>query len=381
MYNEENLLKPIDHIRMRPGMYIGSTDICALNTLVYDTIDMSMDEGIVGHTSHLNVTLLDAHTIRIEDDSDGIPVDPYRDSGFTFLELWISREKGTYYRETKTFGGLMGKGMSVINALSSTFEVQVKRDGYLWQQEYRQGKKFTELIQVRALTPDESTGTTITFTPDFTILETNNFDYTFISKRLRELVFLIKGLKIHLHDKRSNQQEILYAPEGLIEFVRFLNAGQQLIHDEIYHAEELDFTPEGKSLTYHIKVEFAFQYVDASTNRELSFANTQPTPNGGTHLNGFHEALHRTLNRFARETGLLRETDSNFTPKEIRKGLKVVLSIHHPHPSFESQTKIRLINPEVHGVVASVVSDTLPQHSEALQRIIEHLIKRRQTNR
>jgi DNA gyrase subunit B len=375
-YNEDSIqrLKPMNHIRSRPHLYLTSTTGSGrLHEVFFHVLDYPLHAAFERRCNHIKVTLHHNHQVSVEDDGEGMEVSIHKYEKVSMLELDLSefatpgRRKLLYWFDVR-----------MANAYSDKFTAEVRRDGYLWRQEYQRGEKITEVTQVRPLTSDEGTGTTITFTPDFTILEPNEFDYTLIANRLREFAFLIAGLSITLHDERTHQQETFYYPHGLHDFVRYLNVGQQPLHETIHASQVVD--QKHNNSPYQVQIEFVLQYTTSSENHERGFANIAATAKG-TYLTGFRAGLTKTINQIARKRGLLSEHDRNFTRKELMRGLTAVVSVHHPNIALESISKVHLINPEMRTVVSRIVAAALntfaQQHPEALQHIIEQFLQHR----
>jgi len=370
-YTEENikLLNPIEHIRLRPGMYVGGTDARALHHLIYEVVDNAIDEALAGRCDHILVTLHDDNAVSVTDNGVGIPVGLNKQENMSTLELVMTKigagakfDNGAY----KVSGGLHGVGVSAVNALSAELRAEVFREGYLWEQVYHAGVRANDVKRVRKLAEGEPTGTRISFVPDFTVMERNEFSYSTLAERFREMAFVTRKVTITLRDERIRpipRETTFYFEGGLQSFVRYCNRNRKALHDPVYSDREVEITPEGKE-SYNIGIEVAFQYTDATTVTELAFANTINTPDGGTHLTGLRSALTGVINRYARKAGLLKEKDPNFSGSDTLEGLTAIVSVKHPHPSFESQTKVKLINPEVQGAVSQVVSDTFYEFLE-----------------
>lgn len=370
-YTEENikLLNPMEHIRLRPGMYVGGTDARALHHLIYEVVDNAIDEALAGRCDHILVTLHDNNAVSVTDNGVGIPVGLNKKENMSTLELVMTKvgAGGKFDNSAyKVAGGLHGVGVSAVNALSSELRAEVFREGYLWEQVYNEGVRAADVKRVRKLEPDEPTGTRITFVPDFTVMEPNEFSYSTLAQRFREMAFVTRKITITLRDERIQpipRETTYYFEGGLNSFVRYMNRNRKAIHEPVYADREIEITPDGKE-PYNIGIEVAFQYTDASTVTELAFANTINTPDGGAHLTGLRSAVTSVINRYARKAGLLKEKDPNFSGSDTLEGLTAIVSVKHPHPSFESQTKVKLINPEVQGAVSQVVSDSFYEFLE-----------------
>ncbi len=381
-YTEDNIQKldPIEHIRLRPGMYVGGTDSNALHHLIYEVVDNSIDEALAGRCDRIVVTLHRDNRVSVADNGVGIPVGRHRKEGVSTLELVMTQvgAGGKFDdRAYKVSGGLHGVGVSAVNALSARFEAEVKRDRWLWRQRYETGKPVSEVERVRRLRPGEGTGTSQTFTPDFSIMDHNEFEYDTLVRRFREMAFVTRRVHISLLDERHDglpHETSFYFEGGLRSFVRYLNWRRTPLHTPVHAEREVEITPEGKK-PFNIGVELAFQYSDATSITELAFANTIATPDGGSHVNGMRTALTRVINRHARKSGLLREKEANFSGNDTLEGLTAVISIKHPDPQFESQTKVKLLNPEVQGAVSQVLSEAFQEfldvHPRDARRIVD----------
>ncbi|MBL8147556.1 MAG: DNA gyrase subunit B [Anaerolineae bacterium] len=373
-------LDPMDHVRKRPGMYVGGTDSRALHHLIYEVVDNAIDEALAGRCDRVTVTLHENNYVSVEDNGGGIPVGVNRETGLSTLQLVLTKigaggkfDSGAY----KVSGGLHGVGVSAVNALSTEMIAQVRRDGYLYQQVYHAGTPATAVETVRPLEPGEATGTVITFQPDYTVLEPNPFSFETLEQRFREMAFVTRRVTITLRDERAQPvpaETTFYFEGGLKSFVRYLNRNRDEIHPVFATERDIEIAPEGKT-PYVIGIEIAFQYCDSTNVTELAFANTINTPDGGTHLTGLRAAITGVVNRWSRKVGLLKEKDSNFSGSDTLEGLTAIVSIKHPHPSFESQTKVKLINPEVQGAVSQVTTeafnDFLELNPREGRRIVE----------
>jgi DNA gyrase subunit B len=351
------VLEGLEAVRKRPGMYIGSTGVRGLHHLVYEVVDNSVDEALAGHCSAVTVTIHPDNSITVADDGRGIPVammekeqKPAVEVVLTVLHAGGKFGDGGGY---KVSGGLHGVGVSVVNALSEMLRVEVRRDGYSWTQEYARGVPQGPLA--RGAATDE-TGTIITFLPDAEIMETLEFDFGTLEERLRETAFLTRGLKIELHDERGEGRHVSFQYEGGIEdFVAYLNENKEPVQRKIvFFSGESD---EGA-------VEVAMQWNSSYQESVFSFANNINTHEGGSHLSGFRSALTRTLNRYAREKGLLKEKDDNLQGEDVREGLTAVISAKLSEPQFEGQTKTKLGNPGMQGFVESIVNQGLAEFLE-----------------
>lgn len=362
------VLEGLEAVRKRPSMYIGSTSEKGLHHLVWEIVDNSIDEALAGHCSKITVSILPDNIIRVEDDGRGIPVGIHEKMGRPAVEVALTVlhaggkfDKGSY----QVSGGLHGVGMSVVNALSEWLEVVVKVDGEIHRQEYKRGVPLYDL-QVVGTTKDR--GTTISFKADDQIFqETTEFSYETLKNRLRELAFLNKGLEINLIDERVDKKKEKFLYEGGIKsYVEFLNKNRELVHKETLYIEgERD----------NVIVEIAMQYNDGYSSNILSFVNNIHTLEGGSHEVGFKSALTRVLNDYGRRNNILKEADANLSGDDTREGLTAVISVKVPEPQFEGQTKTKLGNSEVRGIVESLfgeeLSTFLAENPSELKKILE----------
>src|SRR5579884_4004216 len=357
-YNEQNIqiLEGLEAVRVRPGMYIGATDQRGLHHLITEVVDNSIDEVMAGEADTVIVTIHADESVTIEDNGRGIPVaeHPQR-PGLSTLEVVM-----TILHAGGKFGGggyqissgLHGVGVSVVNALSEWCQVDVRRDGHLWRQRYEKGVAVTPLLD---LGPAEDTGTTTSFLPDLTVMETRDYSFDILAQRFREMAYLNRGLTISLRDERSDREATFYFEGGLVSFVRHLNKNRTTLQARPVSVErEVD----------GVKVEIALQYNDGWNATEFSFANGINTVDGGMHITGFRSALTRTLNDYARKVGLLKEKDGNLSGDDVRQGLTAVVSVKIPNPQFEAQTKAKLNNAEVRPIVEAITTDLLTQYLE-----------------
>jgi DNA gyrase subunit B len=351
------VLEGLEAVRKRPGMYIGSTGVRGLHHLVYEVVDNSVDEALAGHCDSVSVFIHPDNSITVTDDGRGIPVATMEKEGKPAVEVVLTvlhaggkfGDGGGY----KVSGGLHGVGVSVVNALSESLHVEVRRDGFTWTQDYVRGVPQGDLAKGE---PTKETGTTITFLPDAEVFESLDFDFATLEQRLRETAFLTRGLKIAIEDERGEERHAEFQYDGGIEdFVTFLNGNKDPIHSKVvFFAGESD---EGA-------VEVALQWNASYQESVFSFANNINTHEGGAHLSGFRAALTRTVNRYARQTGDLKEKDENLSGEDVREGLTAVISVKLTDPQFEGQTKTKLGNPGMEGFVASVVNEKLAQFLE-----------------
>ena len=347
------ILEGLEAVRKRPGMYIGSTSARGLHHLVYEIVDNAVDEALAGYCDSIDVTINEDNSITVMDDGRGIPVDIQKKAGlpavevvFTILHAGGKFGNGGY----KVSGGLHGVGASVVNALSEWLEVQVYKDGNIYQQRYERGKVTYPLKIVGKCGPEQH-GTRVTFLPDKEIFEETVYDYDTLKIRRRETAFLTKNLKIILKDDRDEKKEKVFHYEGGIkEFVTYLNKGKTPIYDQVIYCEG---TREG------VYVEVSMQHNDSYTENIYTFVNNINTPEGGTHLTGFKNALTKTFNDYAREKKLLKDSEDNLSGEDIREGLTAIISVKIEDPQFEGQTKQKLGNSEARAAVDNIVSEQL----------------------
>ncbi|WP_238901126.1 MULTISPECIES: DNA topoisomerase (ATP-hydrolyzing) subunit B [unclassified Clostridium] len=348
--NQIQVLEGLEAVRKRPGMYIGSTSSRGLHHLVYEIVDNSIDEALAGYCNKIEVYINEDNSITVNDDGRGMPVGIHPKMGKSTVEVIMTilhaggKFGGGGY---KVSGGLHGVGASVVNALSEECTVTVNRDGHIWQQKYSKGKVLNELTKVG---DSDQTGTQTYFKPDAEIFDEIVFDFEVLSQRLRELAFLNKGIYIRLVDKRDEKEEVFHYEGGIKSFVSYLNRNKVPLHEEPIYIE---------GVKDNISVEVALQYNDGYTENIFSFANNIDTVEGGTHLVGFKTALTRVFNDYAKKFGHIKENDKNFTGDDIREGLTGVISIKIEEPQFEGQTKTKLGNSEVRGIVDSIVGENI----------------------
>ena len=348
------ILEGLEAVRKRPGMYIGSTSSRGLHHLVYEIVDNAVDEALAGFCSEIKIDINEGDTITVIDNGRGIPVDINHKAGkpavevvFTILHAGGKFGGGGY----KVSGGLHGVGASVVNALSNWLEVQVRRDGHIYQQRYERGKTMYPL-KIVGDCPVEETGSKVTFSPDGSIFEDTVYDYDVLRQRLREMAFLTKNLRIILTDKRPGQErtETFHYEGGIKEFVQYLNKSKEALYENVIYCEgERD----------GVYVEVAMQHNDSYNESTFSFVNNITTPEGGTHLAGFRNALTKTFNSYAKANKLVKENEEALSGEDIREGLTAIISVKISEPQFEGQTKQKLGNSEARGAVDSVVSEQL----------------------
>jgi DNA gyrase subunit B len=347
------VLEGLDPVRKRPGMYIGGTGVEGLHHLVWEIVNNSIDEVMAGRATTVDVTLLEDGGVRVTDDGAGIPVDKHKTGsqiGKSALEtvLTVLHAGGKFGGGGyKVSGGLHGVGVSVVNALSTTLVAEVRRDGKLYKQEYKDGVPQTE-VKVVGKYDTGGTGTTITFWPDANIFETVEFSYDDILEYLRRQAYLTKGVHAFLSSEKTGKRFGFYFEGGIRSYVQHMNMGKAAIHEPPFYAQKTIKDTE---------VEIALQYNDSYTETTKFFANNIPNPEGGTHSEGFRRALTRSINDYARKNGLLKENEENLTGEDTREGITVVISVRLPDPQFEGQTKSKLGNPEIRGYVEQVFSE------------------------
>ncbi len=360
------VLEGLEAVRMRPGMYIGSTSARGLHHLVYEVVDNSVDEALAGYATHIEVTICEDNSIEVIDDGRGIPTGMH-ETGMPAVELVLSKLHaggkfggGGY----KVSGGLHGVGISVVNALSEWTIVDVYQHGKIQEISFERGNKTSDLKEIGTT---NRTGTTVRFKPDAQIFETTIFEFDVLKTRLQELAFLNKGLRITLSDKRGEgRSESFHYEGGLVQFIEYLNEAKEAITPSVI---SIDNTRDD------VVVDVALQYNDSYSETILSFVNNINTIDGGTHLSGFRTALTRTLNDYGRKAGILKENESNLTGEDVREGLTAVVSVKVLEPQFEGQTKGKLGNSEVKGITDTIVSDGLrvflEEHPAEAKKIIE----------
>jgi len=363
------VLEGLEAVRRRPGMYVGGTDLKALHHLVYEVVDNSIDEALAGACTNIEVVIHPDITVTVSDNGRGIPVDIHPQKKKSALEVVMTVlhaggkfGSGSY----KVSGGLHGVGVSAVNALSEVCEVEVRREGKVYYQKYNRGVPAEPVKAIGTCDPNIS-GTKTTFKVDRQIFKGEDIDYNFstLIQRFREMAFVTRGVRIHLFDERSSREMTFYFEGGITSFVRYLNRNREGLHPIVYAEKEMD----------HIGVEVAIQYTDSYTDSVYSFANTINTIDGGTHLTGLRTATTRVINDYARKTNLLKDADTNFTGDDTREGMTAIVSIKHPDPQFESQTKVKLMNPEVQMYVQQAVveafSTFLDENPAAARTIIQ----------
>ena len=378
-YNADQIqvLEGLEHVRKRPGMYIGSVSIRGLHHLVYEILDNSVDEALAGYCNEINITIEKGNIICVEDNGRGIPVDTHAKTGLSAAETVYTQLNagGKFGGDSgyKVSGGLHGVGASVVNALSTWCEVTVQRDGGIFQMSFEKGKTIKHLERIG---DSDKTGTKVRFLADDTIFETLKYDYEVLEKRFREMAFLNKGLKITIEDQRQTpdengeeteikRAEFLYEG-GLVSFVEYLNKNKEKINPTVV---EIDKDGE-------VPVEIAFQYTTAYSENIYSFVNNINTVEGGTHLEGFKRAITKTFNDYARNKGILKDKDDNLQGEDIREGITAVISVKVKDPQFEGQTKTKLGNSNVTGIVQTAVNEKLSAYLEENPSIAKTIVEK-----
>lgn len=350
------VLEGLEAVRRRPGMYVGGTDIRALHHLVYEVVDNAIDEALAGACDRIEVIIHKDQSVTVSDNGRGIPVDIHPQTGKPALEVVMTTlHAGAKFggKSYKVSGGLHGVGVSAVNALSEWCEVVVKREGKIYRQRYERGRPVTP-VEVIGKTKPQDTGTTVTFKYDPTIFQNVDYRFDMLAQRLREMAFVTRGVWIRFVDERIDQEMNFYFEGGIKAFIRYLNRNRKPLHPIVYAHRVID----------DVEVEIALQYTDAFTESVYAFANTIHTIDGGTHLTGLRAAITRTLNDYARKSGLLKENEPNLTGEDTREGLTAIVSVKHPDPQFESQTKVKLMNPEVQSYVQQVTAEALGEFLE-----------------
>jgi len=354
------VLEGLDPVRKRPGMYIGSTGPRGLHHLVFEAVDNAVDEALAGYCNRIDVTVHPDNSVTVSDNGRGIPVDVMPDQGRPAVEVVLTKlhAGGKFGGEGyKVSGGLHGVGISVVNALSESLVVEVKRDGGVWRQEYSRGVPLADL---KAAGETKVTGTTITFLPDLDIFEEIEFDETVLKQRLREMAFLTKGLSIRFTDERAGGAEVTFHYEhGLKDFVKHINDAKDAVHSHVVY-----FETRGEAGANVVEIDLAMQWNTSYVESVFSFANNINTHEGGSHLSGFKGALTGTLNKYARDKGLLKEKEDNLEGEDVREGLAAIVAVRLRDPQFEGQTKTKLGNPWMRGLVEQAVNTKLGEFLE-----------------
>ncbi|MFC5973097.1 DNA topoisomerase (ATP-hydrolyzing) subunit B [Halomarina salina] len=369
------VLEGLEAVRKRPAMYIGSTDSRGLHHLVYEIVDNSIDEALAGYCDTIEVVINEDDSVTVRDDGRGIPVDTHAEYDRPALEVIMTVLHAGGKFDNKSYqvsGGLHGVGISVVNALSKWLEVQVKRDGGVWNHRFDHGEPEPEKFErVREMDADEETGTEITFWPDDSIFEVTEFTYSTLESRLRELAFLNPGVSITLRSEPDDKEATFEYEGGIREFVEYLNETKTALHDDVVYFDADAETDDGV-----VQVEIAIQATDGVQGSIHAFANNINTREGGTHLTGFKTALTRVVNDYANAQGHTDDIDGNLKGEDIREGLTAVISVKHPDPQFEGQTKTKLGNSEVRGIVESAVHEELGTYLEEHPDTAEIIIRK-----
>jgi DNA gyrase subunit B len=351
------VLEGLEAVRRRPGMYVGGTDVKALHHLIYEVVDNSIDEALAGACDRIDITIHPDSSVTVSDNGRGIPVDKHPQENKSALEVVMTmlhaggKFGGGGY---KVSGGLHGVGVSAVNALSEWCEVTVKRDRRVHRQRYERGYP-TGPVEVDGKVADKETGTSTWFKFDPEIF-TGDIDYRYdtLVQRLREMAFVTRGVTIRFLDERVDREMTFYFEGGITSFVRYLNRNRKTLHPVVHVEKEIDM----------VTIDAAIQYTDAYAESVYAFANTINTIDGGTHLTGLRAAVTRTINDYSRKSGLLKDADPNFTGDDTREGLTAIISVKHPEPQFESQTKVKLMNAEVQTLAQQVVSESFSSFLE-----------------
>ena len=370
-YNAEQIqvLEGLEHVRKRPGMYIGSVSVRGLHHLVYEIVDNAVDEALAGYCKNINVVIEPGNIIRVEDDGRGIPVDIHPKTKVSAAETVYTKLNagGKFGGDSgyKVSGGLHGVGASVVNALSTWTEVTIQRDGGIFQMKFERGKVIKPLTKIG---DSDKTGTTVRFLADDTIFERTDYEYEVLEKRFREMAFLTKGLHIILKDERDETTKTsdFIFEGGLNSFVQYLNTGKETLHPmPIYMEKDGDFP-----------VEIALQYTTSYSENIYSFVNNINTVEGGTHLEGFKRSLTKVFNDYAKSHNILKEKDSNLSGDDIREGVTAVISVKVREPQFEGQTKTKLGNSEVSGIVQTIMNEKLSEFLEENPNVAKAILEK-----
>ena len=364
------ILEGLEAVRKRPGMYIGSVSTKGLNHLIYEIVDNSVDEHLAGSCSEIHVTLEADGSATVSDNGRGVPVDLHAKGVSAERVVYTTLHAGGKFDDSvyKTSGGLHGVGSSVVNALSAYMDVEISRDGYIHHDRYERGVPVVELENglLPKIGKTKKTGTKINFLPDDTIFEKTRFRAEEVKSRMHETAYLNPELTIIFEDLRGEEKEkiVYHEPEGILGFIRDLNAKKEAVHEPVYFKGE----SEG------VEVEVVFQYVNEFHENVLGFCNNIYNGEGGTHLTGFKTTFTTVINQYARELGILKEKDANFTGADVRNGMTAIVSIKHPDPRFEGQTKTKLDNPDAARAVSKVAGDEIVRYFdrnlETLKKVI-----------
>ena len=363
------VLEGLEAVRKRPGMYIGSVSVRGLNHLVYEIVDNSIDEALAGYCNNVKVTIEPGNIIKVEDNGRGIPVDIHPKTKISAAETvyTVLHAGGKFGGDSgyKVSGGLHGVGASVVNALSQWTEVTIKRDGGIFQMKFERGKT---VMPLKRIGDSDETGTTVRFLADDTIFETLEYEYEVLEKRFREMAFLTKGLKISIKDEREEEvKEAEFCFEGgIVSFVEYLNKNKEKINDKPIYIEKKGEFP----------VEIAIQYTTSYNENILSFVNNINTIEGGTHLEGFKRSLTKVFNDYAKNHNILKDKDSNLQGEDIREGLTAVISVKVKEPQFEGQTKTKLGNSEITGIIQGIMNESLANYLEENPAVAKAILEK-----
>jgi len=369
-YNADQIqvLEGLEAVRKRPGMYIGSVSVRGLHHLVYEIVDNAVDEALVGYCKNIKITIEKGNIVCVEDDGRGIPVDKHKKTGISAAETvyTVLHAGGKFGGDSgyKVSGGLHGVGASVVNALSAWTEVVIQRDGGIFEMKFEKGKTVEPLTRIG---DSDKTGTKVRFLADDTIFETLDYEYNVLETRFREMAFLTKGLNIEMYDERDEQvRSSKFCYEGgIVSFVEFLNKGKTPIHQPIFFEKAGDFP-----------VEVAIQYTEGYTENVETFVNNINTIEGGTHLEGFRRGLTKVFNDYARAKNFIKDKDPNLAGEDIREGITAVISVKVKEPQFEGQTKTKLGNSEVAGIVQSLVNQYLGDYLEENPKVAKTILEK-----
>ncbi len=377
-------LTPREHVRLRPAMYIGGTDKRALHHLIYEVVAYAVDGYFAGDCDHIWITLRPDNEVSIRDNGFSISPQPITAGEKGWLEILLTQPgaiNSARFKAQHPDITLYSVGLAAVNALSASLMVEIKHDGFIWQQEYRAGIPLNEIQQLRPMLPDELTGTTITFKPDFTILEMNDFDYDRLKSRSREITSLLGNLSITLLDERDKviQEEVFFSPDGITKLLAFHNKDRAILHPPVAANREIVVRSE-KMPDYKVRVDFAFQYTDAFDAKVLSFLNTVPISNDGAHVLAMRSAIANVLYSVAKYD--LDDDEPEFSVHESCAGLTAIISILHPNPSFESPTKLHLMVPaELYGGVSEVVYRVFDSFLRKNPKFADQIIQKCLSNR
>ncbi|HLK20945.1 MAG TPA: DNA topoisomerase (ATP-hydrolyzing) subunit B [Bryobacteraceae bacterium] len=365
------VLEGLEAVRLRPAMYIGSVTENGLHHLVYEVVDNSVDEALAGFCDTVNVTIHIDNSLTVVDNGRGIPVDMHEEEGISAAEVVMTKLHAGGKFDSKSYkvsGGLHGVGVSCVNALSEVLQLEIWRDGYTWEQEYKKGIPSAPLA--KAGKAGKKTGTKITFKPDSSIMTATEFNYDTLAQRLRELAFLNKGLTITLTDERTDPVKVgeFHYSGGIAEFIRHLNRGKSVLHEKPIY-----FEAEREVSLGLLSMEVALQYNDGYSENVFSFANNINTVDGGSHLSGFRSALTRTINYYGQQAGLFKDVKENLTGDDVREGLTAVVSVKIPQPQFEGQTKGKL-NSDIQGYVVQFVNEKLGEYFDKNPAVMRKIV-------